>query len=537
MIHDFIVVGSGPSAAQAAQTLVEGGAKVAMLDVGITDEKYKSLVPDLDFVSLRERDESQYSYLLGTEFEAIAWDRVRVGAQLTPPRQFMVRDTARLTPLTSDSFCPMESLAYGGLGNGWGLGCFVYSPRELEKIGLNPSTMQEAYEVIANRIGIAAVRDDAAQFSLGGLRSFQKAVRTDINCQTVYECYQQKRGVLNQKGFFMGQPPMAMISEDGEGRKKVSYKDMEFYTDNEKSAYRPWMTVDFLKTRDNFIYFPKCLVERFVENNDRVDVTVYKTDSNKKALFQCRKLILAAGVLGTVRIVLRSFENVNARLPIICNHYCYLPCIHLRMLGKPVERLKTSLAQLVLFHDDDGTHSDVAVASLYSYRSLLLLRLVKEAPLNFADGRKIMHFLQSSLIIVGIHHPDSASATKFVQLVPNQASITHDGLHVEYSLSSEEIYKTTRRERRYMSALRTLGCIPMKRVYPGFGSSIHYGGTLPYTKDERLYSLADNGRLHGTKNVYVADGSGFRYLPAKGITFSLMSNAHLVARTVLGPLS
>jgi hypothetical protein len=35
--------------------------------------------------------------------------------------------------------------------------------------------------------------------------------------------------------------------------------------------------------------------------------------------------------------------------------------------------------------------------------------------------------------------------------------------------------------------------------------------------------------LGGTKNVFVADGSGFKYLPAKGLTLTLMANAHLVA--------
>ena len=136
MIHDYIVVGSGATGAQAAQTLVEGNGKVAMLDVGITDDKYKNLVPDADFVSIRERDLGQHSYFLGTEFEGIPWGGIKVGAQLTPPRRFITRDTERLIPLASDSFQPMESLAYGGLGNGWGLGCFVFSGPELERIDL-----------------------------------------------------------------------------------------------------------------------------------------------------------------------------------------------------------------------------------------------------------------------------------------------------------------------------------------------------------------------------------------------------------------
>jgi hypothetical protein len=153
--------------------------------------------------------------------------------------------------------------------------------------------------------------------------------------------------------------------------------------------------------------------------------------------------------------------------------------------------------------------------------------------LNFADGRAIMQYLQSSVIIAGIHHPDSASTSKFLELGEDHNSITHDKLHVHYSMSSDETYRTNRRERSYMSALRTLRCFPIKRVYPGFGSSIHYGGTLPYNREDVPYTLAPNGRLHGTRNVHVADGSGLRYLPAKGVTFSLMANAHLVAKNAL----
>ena len=533
MIHHYIVVGSGVTGAQAAQTLVENGVKVAMLDVGITDDTYKSMVPDTDFLSIRERDLFQHAYFLGRKFEGIRWGSVQAGAQLTPPRLFMTRATDRLIPITSDSFHPMESLAYGGLGNGWGLGCFVYSDAELERSGLDRSAMQPAYEVVSKRIGISAVRDDASAFSLGKLQNFQDALRIDENCLLLYKTYQSKRGMFNAKGFFMGQPPMAILTRDMGERKKISYNDMEFYADNGLSSYRPWITVNNLKSNANFMYLSNCLVTSFKEHQDHVEVLVHKTDSNKNELFKCRKLVLASGVFGTARIVLRSFERRNVRLPLICNHYCYVPCIHLRMLGKPTERLKTSMAQLVLFHDEDGTHADVAVASLFSYRSLLLFRLVKEAPLNFSDGRKIMQYLQSSFIIAGIHHPESPGSSKFIELVEDDNSITRDKLHIQYSMSSGEISKTNNRERLFMGALRRLRCFPIKRVYPGFGSSIHYGGTLPYNREDVPYSLGSDGRLHGTRNVYVADGSGFRYLPAKGVTFSLMANAHLVAQNAL----
>ena len=80
----------------------------------------------------------------------------------------------------------------------------------------------------------------------------------------------------------------------------------------------------------------------------------------------------------------------------------------------------------------------------------------------------------------------------------------------------------------FTRALRSLGAWAIKRIQPGMGSSIHYAGTLPFAGDGRPFSLLSDGRLAGTRRVWVADGSGFRFLPAKGLTLSLMANAHLV---------
>jgi hypothetical protein len=532
IVYDYIVVGSGATGAQSAQTLAEHGAKVAMLDVGHRDATYKPLIPDDDFTTLRKQDTAQNRYLIGDEFEGLPWGPVKVGAQLTPPRQFMARDVEKLIPLSSNTFMPMESLAYGGLGNGWGLGCFVFSDAELDQVGLDRSQMKAAYEVVNRRIGISGVRDDAAEYTVGNLTQFQEPLHIDSNCQRLYETYQQKRATLKQMGFAMGQSAMALLSRDLGKRKGTSYHDMDFYADHGLSAYRPWITIDELISTQRLAYHANCLVLKFEEHGDYVTVLARRTDTNQQEAFECRKLILASGVLGTARIVMRSFR-LESRLPLLCNHYCYVPCIQPAMIGKGIERFRTSMAQLVLCHDEGQTHSDVAVGCLFSYRSLLLFRLLKEAPLNFSDGRRIMQCLQSSFVIAGIHHPDSMGTHKYVQLVDDIESITGDRLEAHYSLSHEEALKTNRREQQYLKALRALHCYPIKRVYPGYGASIHYGGTLPFSADEKAYSIASNGRVHGSKRIFVADGSGFRYLPAKGPTFSLMANAHTVATHAL----
>ena len=134
--HDFIIVGSGPSGAMAAQSLVEAGVDVGMVDVGFRDTYYDNKIPYGDFVSIRKSDPNQHAYFLGKHFEGIPFGKIKTGAQLTPPRNFVIQEVNKWLPIESTNFLPMESLAYGGLGGAWGLACFVYSGPEIKSVGL-----------------------------------------------------------------------------------------------------------------------------------------------------------------------------------------------------------------------------------------------------------------------------------------------------------------------------------------------------------------------------------------------------------------
>src|SRR5262245_37396536 len=105
---DVIVVGSGASAVHAACPLVEAGLRVVMLDVGNRDAAYAPVIPDAPFSRLRRQDDLQHRYFLGDRFEGIPVGAVRVGAQLTPPRAFITRDTTELTPIDAPAFSGIE---------------------------------------------------------------------------------------------------------------------------------------------------------------------------------------------------------------------------------------------------------------------------------------------------------------------------------------------------------------------------------------------------------------------------------------------
>lgn len=531
--YDYVVVGSGCSGAMAAQTLVEAGKHVTMLDVGDREDVYRTLIPDKSFTDIRKTEQEQYRYLLGDALEGVGWGKVGKGEQITPPRRHIMHSAQIYATTRSDTFFPLESLGYGGLGISWGLQCWEYSPLDLKAAGMDVARMQQAYETVSSRIGISATRDDAAPYTLGSLQTFQDSPVMDANHRLIYQKYTARQKSFNDLGFFLGRTPLALITKDLPGRKKYAYKELDYYSDSDQSAWRPWITVNALKKKPNFTYIANHLVVSFTEKGGVVDISCLETPSNNPVTVRCRKLILATGALGSARIVLRSFPKKGVRLPLLCNPYTYIPCLQPRMLGRTIGDKKLGFAQLSLFFDPQKKQSDFSVASLYGYHALMLFRIIRQIPLNFADGRAIMRYLMSGLEIMGVHHPDSFSDDKFLELTTDHATPTGDVLQATYKLSEQEKTTFAERERQFIKALRQMQTFALKKMDPGYGASVHYGGTLPFSDRDRAYALHPSGRLYGTKHVYVTDSSGFTYLPAQGLTFSLLANAHVTAERIL----
>lgn len=530
---EFIVVGSGNTGAMAAETLIDGGAAVTMLDVGRTDTTYSSLIPDSDFITIRRTDPDQHRYMLGDAFEGIPSATMTTGAQMTPPRRFATELVDRYLPVQSDTFEPLESLGYGGLGAAWGAGCCVYSNSELREAGLDPDQMATAYQIVADRMGICGSDDDASPYTAARLKGVLPSPELDETSSRLYRAYLKRREKLSGRGIYVGRPSLALLTEDRGERKSFAYRDMDFYSDRDLSVYRPWITVDQLKKSPRFRYVDRSLVLRFEEHADDISVETMDVETGDRRVHRARRLVLAAGALGTARIVLRSLGEPERTLPLLCNPYTYVPCIQPTMVGKGLSPRKLGLAQLSIFHDPDGTNSDVTMGSIYTYRSLMLFRILPEVPLDYVDARIFMRYVLPAITIVGIHHPERPGPRRSLRLEPFSGSPTGDRLQAEYVLTQQELRRIAERERVLIGALRALGSWKIKSIRPPIGASIHYAGTLPFAADGRPFSLREDGRLAGTQKVSVADGSGFRYLPAKGLTLSLMANAHLVAKAAL----
>jgi hypothetical protein len=203
--------------------------------------------------------------------------------------------------------------------------------------------------------------------------------------------------------------------------------------------------------------------------------------------------------------VLRSLKKFNYPLPFLCHPYTYMPSLAWSHRKIIVPDKRTALTQLLLVYDRNGSGINSSLAAFYTYRSLLYLRMLKEI---YGTEKKIW-------------------------LDMDAESPTRDKLCGMYIHSEAELREISAREKRIMVALLKLGIISLKKVSPGMGSSIHYAGTLPFSRIPKPLHLREDGMLHFTKNIFVADGSGFRFAPAKGFAFSLMANAHRTAEHAL----
>jgi hypothetical protein len=172
----------------------------------------------------------------------------------------------------------------------------------------------------------------------------------------------------------------------------------------------------------------------------------------------------------------------------------------------------------------------------YSYRSLLLFKLVKEFPLSERRGLLAARLLMTSLTIVGLHHPDARAEDNWMRILSVEKDrLPEIELHYRHAEHAERRRKS--QERQAARCLRRLGCFPLRRIDPGTASSIHYAGTLPRIEAAgRPVGTGEVGRLVGFTRVHVGDSSSWRFLPAKGLAFSLMAHAKWIAHRIVDEL-
>lgn len=502
-MHDALIVGDGPSGVITAKVLLDKGLRVCMLAGGLKEE-YTN-IPDQPFESFTGAHHTFFESALENTTEASGHD------QVTKARQHMLRFVNEALPFESSSFFPFQTLARGGLSAGWGAACFTFDNDDLTKAKL--PNLTKAYEDVANIIGVSGPENSL----LCSIKNKLPEAHIDHNGRAVLS--------KKQKAHIKAEPAsLALLTQDMGDRKANNYHDMDFYHNPGGSVFRASVLLDQLIQNPNFTYIHGVMVESFKESSEGVEVSyrLIKKDVGKGdagyATITAKKLIICGGAINSYRLVAKSLGIYGQPNPLLANPYVYIPTINWKNLGKAGDGKRHSLAQV--FGEYTNNHNEKLTLQFYSYRALLLSRLMIKTPMPYKMARLFWRSLVNSLTIVGLHFPDSGKTQRDISLQKGGSlAVNFEPPPLNGLLG-------------VAAQLMRLGCFPMGLVKTPMGGSIHYAGTIPFSeKGQHPIGLEESSsRVHGCKNVYVFDSSGWNYSPSRGLTFTIMAAAHMYAQ-------
>jgi len=283
--------------------------------------------------------------------------------------------------------------------------------------------------------------------------------------------------------------------------------------------------IDTLDGHSDYRYLSDQLVLGFSEGQD--GVTVYTRDgagSRKENVYD--RLVLAAGALSSLRICADSLSIYESEAPLLDNDMFVVPLLLSEIptkgwkssftLSEAVMALRPGVASEFRVHIQFYLLNDSFVPSVFQWmrRYPVFERLVNRVAiafiyLNGAESRQACILPRST-------SDEIAELEIRTQSGPRTDVAKRILRHLE--------------EARHSTGLRPLSAF-LRRTPLGFSG--HLAGTLPMVSGAegnhpRMHTEAD-GRIVGTRHVYVADASTFPSLPAQNPTYTAMANAIRVA--------
>lgn len=492
-----------------------------VLDVGYRGMPAASLKGNI--YELRRRYADLFQPLIGERFEGLRniWQR-KISLKLKAPlMSFVLRDWEKLCPLRSDNFEGVVSFAQGGLANAWGAGVFRFTSRDLEDFPVKASELTPFYDELTALMGVCGRNDDLAPYFETEAQLLPPIHLTRFASDLLHR-YEQRHRYFRSRGITVGYPRLAVLTRNHNGRSAYQYENLEFFRPYDPAIYNPVFTLDSLIREGSIRYEARQLVLRYAEGPSGVEVLAKNVDDGRMTTFRARRLVLAAGTLSTTKLVLQSNNDYDERLPILDNPMSLVPLFRVDKIGDALDSSEGSLAQLVVIYDGPGVSRNVQ-ATLYSASGALRSDILFDLPLSIKGNLCCAKYLAPAMGVLMVFHPGIVRKENYIRLAPDNT------LEVNY-----ECEPLGAIERRLIEAFRKIGYWGAAALcrFPPMGTALHYAGTLPMRATPGRYQTYPNGRLFGTKGVYVVDGACFPSLPAKNLTFTIMANAMRIASNI-----
>lgn len=535
-MSDVLVVGSGATGVHFAQTALERDHRVTMLDVGFQPEP--PVLPEANFLELPGQLEDPLAYFLGELGAGVVTPSRAAKPYGFPPSKAYVFRRPAGWQLDERGFQPLVSFARGGLAEAWTGGSYELTDEEFADFPFAASEIREAYARVARRIGISATDDDLsafAPFTAGSLPPSE----LDAHSRDLLDRYAERRAHLRARGVVLGRSRVALLTRDRHGRGACTSLGRCLWGCPHGALYAPSHTLAELLRDPRFTYRAGTFVRRVLVGARGIvrGVAVAGSGTSGEAELRADRVVLAAGALATTQIYLCTLEAMGMRDPalpgLMDNRHVSIPFVNVRRLGAAAELARYQFHQIAVALQ--GSHWREHVhGQLTTLKSAAVHPIVSAMPFDLHTSLAVFRRIRGALGVANIWLSDSRSDGNVARL--GSGGGEGKRLVVEYATDSRDARRTHEAIARTRQALRSLGCFApagQVQVLPR-GSSVHYAGTLPMTAEGSQHTCAPDGAVRGFQGLFVVDGAGFPWLPAKNVTFTLMANAVRIAERMLG---
>ncbi|HMN08003.1 MAG TPA: GMC oxidoreductase [Gemmatimonadaceae bacterium] len=530
----YLVVGSGATGVHFAQTLLDRGETVELVDVGF--ERPSAPLPDTDFSHLKERLDDPEAYFLGEQGEAVVYPSPAAKPYGFPPSKGHVFRRPAEVSITERGFSPMVSYARGGLAEAWTGGSYELRDEELADFPFDGAALRPHYATVARRIGITGVADDLGRFSPLSA-PYLPPLPMDAHSAWLHARYDERRARLNAAGFHLGRSRVAVLSRDLGTRRACGELGRCLWGCPRGALYTPSLTLADLLAHPHFTYRGGMLVRRVLTtaHERAIGVVAVPAEGGEEVEFRADRIVLAAGALATTQIYLQTLAALGMDevvLPgLMDNRHVMIPFVNLRRLGADVQLASYQYHMLALALDTGHWRSDVH-GQVSALKAAAVHPIVHSLPFDLRTSLRVFRRMRGALGVANIWLSDTRRRENVARLEPRRDGTFR--LVLEYGDDTSDLSATRDAIRRTRAALGALGCIApsgMAKILPR-GSSVHYAGTIPMIDEAREHTTGPDGAVRGFSGLYVVDGAGFPWLPAKNLTFTLMANATRIASDI-----
>lgn len=530
----YLVVGSGATGVHFAQTLLERGEQVALIDVGY--ERPVAPLPEAGFSALKEQLDEPERYFLGDAGEAVVYPSPAAKPYGFPPSKGYVFRRPPGVAIEERGFSPLVSHARGGLAEAWTGGSYELRDEELADFPFDGTALRPHYATVAQRIGVTAADDDLRRFS-PLTAPYQAPLPMDAHSAWLHQRYDTRRADLNAAGVFLGRSRVAVLSHPLGARAACSELGRCLWGCPRGSLYAPSLTLAELLAHPRFSYHPGLLVRRAcLDRQGRaVGVVALPVGGGGEVELRAERVVLAAGALASTQLYLQTLAahgRPNVVLPgLMDNRHVMVPFVNLHRVGADV-RLESYQFHMLALALAGATWRDDVHGQVTSLKAAQVHPIVSTLPFDLRTSLRIFRRIRGALGVANIWLADTRRSANVARLQQVGGGATR--LALEYGDDAHDVAATRHAIERIRQALRSLGCIAPAGMVQRLtrGSSVHYAGTLPMSLRDEEHTTTVDGEVRGVPGLFVVDGAGFPWLPAKNLTFTLMANATRIASAI-----